>query len=211
LRRVAGSRLRRPVSIGGNEFGESEHSLSKDREQGRLTQAAPGMSLLLVQNYFSGRDKMKSIMWPVAAVFAGTLCPALMHASGPIGVYARVDKVTFEPNTGKEERIRISGVFIAAEERADNSVVYSAPRRGYLYLTLPKGNEELARKEWADLKSVAGTRQVVGLGSGWGTKVRVRKPDEEAKAPDEYPLGNGLVKINSDQPRAQALLGYKDR
>jgi hypothetical protein len=78
---------------------------------------------------------------------------------------------------------------------------------------LPRGNEQLARREWEDLKSIAGSRQVVGLGSVWSgsARVRVRKSDEEAKSPDDYPLGNGLVKINADQPRAKALLEYKDR
>src|SRR6202011_1099374 len=137
---------------------------------------------------------------------ATTLCTGIAHASGPIAVYALVDKVAFEPSSDKPERIRISGVFIAAAETPDNSTVYSAPQRGYLYFGLPKGNEELARREWADLKSVAGTRQVVGLGSSWGAKVHVTTPDEEPKSPAEYPMGNGLVKINSDQPIARALL-----
>jgi hypothetical protein len=154
---------------------------------------------------------MKSIICLTAAVFTITLCMGVVNASGPIGVYALVDKVAFEPSSDKPERIRISGVFIAAVETADNSTVYSAPQRGYLYLGLPKGKEELARREWADLKSVAGTRQVVGLGSSWGTKVRVRKLDEEANLPGDYPMGNGLVKINSDQPNARALLDYKER
>ena len=140
-----------------------------------------------------------------------TLCIGIAHASGPIAVYALVDRVVFAPSSDKPERIRISGVFIAAEQRPDNSTVYSAPQRGHLYFGLPKGNEELARREWADLKSVAGTRQVVGFGSSWATQARVRKPDEEAKLPGDYPMGNGLVKINSDQPRARALLDYKGR
>jgi hypothetical protein len=76
---------------------------------------------------------------------------------------------------------------------------------------LPKGKEELARREWADLKSVAGTRQVVGLGSSWSTKAHVRKPDEQAKLPGDYPMDNGVIKINSDQPKARALLDYKER
>lgn len=76
---------------------------------------------------------------------------------------------------------------------------------------MPDGASELALREWADLKSVAGTRQVVGLGSSWHNKVRLRKPNEEAKPPDDYPMGNGLVKINPEQPRAKALLDYKDR
>jgi len=154
---------------------------------------------------------MKLIGGPTAAIFAVTFCAGILPASGPFGVYALVDKVTFEPNSDKPERIRISGVFIAAEQRPDNSTVYSAPQRGYLYFRLPTSNEELARREWTDLKSVAGTRQVVGLGSSWGERVHVTSPDEAPKSPAEYPMGNGLVKINSDQPRARALLEYKGR
>jgi hypothetical protein len=160
---------------------------------------------------------MKSIICPAAAALAITFGLGVVSASGPIGVYALVDKVTFEPNADKPERIRISGVFMAAVETPDNSTVYSAPQRGYLYFGLPNGNEELARREWADLKSVAGTRQVVGFGSSWPGvvdphgRVRVRKLTEETKSPDDFPLGNGVIKINSDQPRAKALLDYKDR
>lgn len=154
---------------------------------------------------------MKPATWLATCVLALTVCPVLLTASGPIGVFALVDKVAFEPSSGKPERIRISGVFIAAEETPDNSTVYSAAQRGYLYLALPKSDEELARREWEDLKSVAGTRQVVGFGASWGPKVRVRKPDEDAKPPGEYPMGNGVVKINSDQPSAKALLNYKGR
>lgn len=146
-----------------------------------------------------------------SAILAATLGLGIAYASGPIGVYALVDKVAFEPGSANPERIRIWGVFSAAENTSDNSTVYSPPRRGYLYFQLPKGAEELARREWVDLKSVAGTRQVVGFGSSWGTKVRVRKPDEEAKLPGDYPMGNGVVKINFDQPRAKALLDYKER
>lgn len=153
---------------------------------------------------------MKSIVCPVTAVLAMTVCLGAVHASGPITVYALVDKVTFEPSADKPERVRLSGVFITAEGQSD---VYSAPQRGYLYFALPGGNEELARREWADLKSIAGSRQVVGLGSNWfgNVRVRVRKSDEEAKSPEQYPMGNGVVKVNPDQPRAKALLDYKDR
>jgi hypothetical protein len=151
---------------------------------------------------------MKSIVCSATAVLVITVCLGVVNASGPIAVYALVDKVAFEPSTDKPERIRVSGVFITAGERSD---VYSAPQRGYLYFALPKVNDELALREWADLKSIAGTRQVVGLGSSWSAKVRVRKSDEEAKSPDAYPMGNGLVKVNPDQPRAKALLDYTER
>jgi hypothetical protein len=149
---------------------------------------------------------MKSVVCLAAVVLAG-----VAHASGPIGVYALVDKVTFEPNVDNPERIRISGVFITALETPDNSTVYSAPQRGYLYFRLPKGTEELARREWADLKSVAGKLQVVGLGASWGAKVHVWKTDTGAMTPEDYPMGNGMVTVNADQPRARALLDYRAR
>lgn len=151
---------------------------------------------------------MKAIVCSAAAVLVITLCVGIVNASGPIAVYALVERVVFEPNADKPQRIRISGVFITAEDRSD---AYSAPQRGYLYFALPNGANEIALREWADLKSVAGTHQVVGFGSTWHNKVRLRKPDEEAKSPDDYPMGNGLVKINPEQPRAKALLDYKDR
>src|SRR2546429_4871384 len=151
------------------------------------------------------RRPPRSTLLPYTTLFRSL---GVANASGPIAVYALVDKVAFEPSADKPERIRVSGVFFTAGERSD---VYSAPQRGYLYFALPKANDELALKEWADLKSIAGSRQVVGLGSSWFAKVRVRKSDEEAKSPDDYPMGNGLVKVNPDQPRAKALLDYKER
>jgi len=153
---------------------------------------------------------MKLAGYSTTAVLS-VMCLGIGYASGPIGVYALVEKVAFEPSADRPDRIRITGVFITAEE--GSSGAYSAPQRGYLYLALPHGVEEMSRREWEDLKSIAGSRQVVGLGSVWmgRAKVRVRKSDEEAKSPDGYPLGNGLVKINADQPRAKALLEYKGR
>ncbi len=157
---------------------------------------------------------MKPILLLAAAVLAIALLPGVAKASGPIGVYALVEKVTFEPNADKPELIRIWGVFMTALETPDNANVYSTPQRGYLYFklpSLPSGNQDLARREWADLKSVAGTHQVVGFGAAWGPKIRVRKTYEGARPPDDYPVENGVIRINSDQPRAKALLDYKDR
>ena len=62
---------------------------------------------------------MKSIACSASAVVAIAVClgVTIANASGPIAVYALVDKVAFEPSADKPERIRISGVFITAEER----------------------------------------------------------------------------------------------
>ena len=149
---------------------------------------------------------MKSIACCTA--LAMTLFPGPAHASGPVAVFALVDKVVLEPNADQPERVRISGVFIVAKGQAGD---YGAPQRGYLYFVLPKEKYELVRRECSDLQSVAGTRQVIGLGSSWFATMRVRKADEEAKSPDAYPVGNGLIKMNSDERNAKALLEYKDR
>ena len=151
---------------------------------------------------------MSRLLCFATAVLAMTLGLETARASGPAALFALVDKVTLEPNADQPERIRVSGVFIVARGQSDD---YAPPERGYVYFVLPKDKYELVRRECSDLQSIAGTRQVVALGSSWFAKVRIRKADEEAKSPDPYPIGNGLIKIYSDQPRAKALLEYKDR
>src|SRR5947199_9817361 len=99
---------------------------------------------------------MKSIVCSATAVLVITVCLGVANASGPIAVYALVDKVAFEPSADKPERIRVSGVFITAGERSD---VYSPLQRGYLYFALPTANEDIALKEWADVKSIDGSPQ----------------------------------------------------
>ncbi len=79
-----------------------------------------------------------------ATAVLAVMCLGISYASGPIGVYALVEKVTFEPAADKPDRIRISGVFLTAEDGSSN--IYSAPLRCYLYFSLPRGNEQLARR-----------------------------------------------------------------
>ena len=150
---------------------------------------------------------MRRTLFLATAFFVALACRQPIYASGPISVYGLIDKVGFEPNAENPLRIRISGVFIAAEDQTGK---YSAPQPGTLYLALPMNNPELARREWADLKSVAGTRQVVGIGSSWSGIVRVRKSDD-SRSPDDYPMGNGVIRLNPGQPRAKELLEYKGR
>ncbi len=144
------------------------------------------------------------------AVYALSLAAGLgtLHASGPMAVYALIDKVSFEPSADHPDRIRISGVFITSEKQGS---VYSAPQRGYLYFSLPARDSERGRVEWSDLKSVAGTRQVVAFGTGWFGEVKVRKPDSTENSPDEYSLNIGVTRLNDSQPRAKALLEYKEQ
>src|SRR5688572_33124636 len=94
----------------------------------------------------------------LAGVVVWGLGSSTAVASDPVGVYAFVDKVVLEPSEGQPERIQIWGGFALAEGRGDT---YAPAKRGYMYFALKPGEEELSRKEWNDLKSLAGAEQFV--------------------------------------------------
>ena len=141
---------------------------------------------------------MKPIRFAAAmfAALAGTAPGTVLHASDRTGIYARIDKVVMEPNEQAPQRIQVWGVFALAEPKDPND--YRPPARGYLYYALGP-NAALALREWADLKSVAGTNQIVAFGARWPSSpasVRVRKADERPESPDAYVMDIGLRKIN---------------
>jgi len=127
-------------------------------------------------------------------------------ASDPVGVYALVDKVVFEPNDSAPERMQIWGTFIVSA--AEYGSVYGQPARGYLYFSLPSGKEQLAKTEWADLKKIAGTGQAIAFGSRYQqmkTHARVRKASDKPDSPDVYPTGIGLTKLDDSNYQVKAL------
>jgi hypothetical protein len=133
----------------------------------------------------------------VLAVATVLMTGGFVGASDPIGGYMIVDKVVLEP-ADAPTTIQIWGaVALAKGEHGDD---YSAPVRGYLYYKTPSGKEDVCRKEWNDLKKAAGTPQIIGFGSRYNLKAfgKVRKANEKPETPDNYPLGNGLVKIGED-------------
>jgi hypothetical protein len=120
------------------------------------------------------------------------LTPSTRAVSDWVGVYASIDKVVFEPNDSAPERIQIWGAFALAVNENRND--YQPAKRGYLYYALKPGKEEVCRKEWADLKRIAGSESIIGFGVR-NEPVRLRKSDEKPANPDFYPVGMGLVKI----------------
>jgi hypothetical protein len=140
---------------------------------------------------------------------SATLTATLAYASDPTGVFARVDRVAMEPNTNSPETIQIWGVFSIADPSKANSYLPAA--RGYLYYKLAD-NPAAARKEWADLKQVAGTDQIVAFGSRWGKKAQLRKKDDKPENPDPYQVGTGVHKVggNTDYAPIRAIKDYKD-
>jgi hypothetical protein len=128
-----------------------------------------------------------------------------LHASDRVAVYARVDRVVLMPNASAPTTIQVFGVFSVADRKNPND--YQAPAKGYLYFRLP-GDEQLARREWADLQSVAGTPQIVAFGNRYTMTARVRPEKEAPAAPDLYDVDAGLTKINgrTDYAPIRALL-----
>jgi hypothetical protein len=117
------------------------------------------------------------------------------RASDPIGAYALIDKVVLEPNTEAPLRIQVWGAFTFAREGDGDT--YTAPVRGYLYYRAVEGKEDVCRNEWKDMKKIAGTGEVIGLGSRYNRAAlgTVHRAGDKAEKADPYPLGMGLVRV----------------
>jgi hypothetical protein len=138
-----------------------------------------------------------------------------LQASGPVAVYALVDRVVFEPDEATAQRVQIWGAFSVLGERS----TYSGVQSGYLYyrMNLPNcGNprtvcdaiERSTRALWSDLKKVAGTGKAVGFGGNLGTQSagKIRKASEKPKSPDAFPGGNPVVELGASQSGVAAEL-----
>jgi hypothetical protein len=173
--------------------------------------------------------------------------PASLTASGPLGIYGIVEKVVFEPDEKAPERIQVWGAFayVDQDQRPGRAGAVSPAKRGYLYLTLPiilpatKSQVEVIRREWADLKAVAGTGQAIGFGS-WGytggfvglqpdanttsppyileaaprggarADLRVRPASEAPTSPAGYQTNAGIVRLAADGSHAVIVQQLKD-
>ena len=67
-------------------------------------------------------------------------CQLSALASDPIGIYALVDKVVFEPNEKAPERIQVWGAFAIAEGYGST---YDKAQRGFLYYKLNEKKPEV--------------------------------------------------------------------
>jgi hypothetical protein len=89
-------------------------------------------------------------------------------ASGSLGIAAVIERVVFEPNGDAPERVQVFGAFAYYDGQANEASEFTDPVRGYLYFSLPSsGSSTTARREWADLATMAGTGEPVAFG-GYG-------------------------------------------
>lgn len=132
----------------------------------------------------------------VAVLGACLVTTATLLASDFVGVYAVVDSVVLEPNATAPERIQIRGAFALSEGTRGSA--YGTAQRGYLYYSCPPGKQDICRREWADLQTVAGKNVGVGFGARFLPTGRVRKADETPASPDVYPIERGVVRLSAD-------------
>lgn len=146
-------------------------------------------------------------------------------ASGTLGIFAVIDRVVFEPNAEAPERVQVFGAFAYYAGQLGTRSLYSDAVRGYLYFSLPsRGNPDIARREWADLAAVAGTREAVAFGGyffsgsfdgispdgqrdpavsghaldGFGNILAVRPVGTEPTMPSEYVVSDpGVVRLGA--------------
>ena len=132
----------------------------------------------------------------LAASAAWAVDPARLAASDPVGVYAVVEKVVFEPSESAPERAQVWGAFAVADRT--NNDDYQPAERGYLYYGCPANQARTCANEWADLKSVAGTGAGVGFGGRFLSAGRVRPASEKPSAPDVYPIRIGVMRMTGN-------------
>jgi hypothetical protein len=133
------------------------------------------------------------------------LAAAGASASGPVAVYALIDKVVMEPNEREPQRLQVWGVFSVA--KGEKGYEYESPAYGYMYFSVLPDSADKCRREWVDLGKLAGTDQVVAIGDRTLFKgARVRSRSEKPDKPDLYPLAWGLLRIHSRNPLARQLL-----
>src|SRR5580765_7883728 len=89
------------------------------------------------------------------------LASVVVFASDPLGVYCVVNKVVMLPDETQPNAIQVWGACSLAvggmqEDHTYTNPWYTEPQAGYMYYIAPSGKQEIAIKEWKDLKSVAG-------------------------------------------------------
>lgn len=154
---------------------------------------------------------MKTARWSMFVLICAVVVVTSVEvwASGPVAVYALVDKVVFEPNDTKPERIQIWGAFSLAAE--PYSTKYSSAQKGYLYYTLEVEQVDFGqstRAAWMDLKKAAGTGEAIAFGGGFMSRGsgKLRKATDKPGSPDPYPVGNPVVKLGAAQAPIAAQL-----
>ena len=149
---------------------------------------------------------MKVLRPIVAVAFLAFTTPA--WASSPMGVFARVDKVVFEPSEAEATKVQIHGAFALHKGPPSRGFDYSEPMTGYMYLTCPLGMESECRLQWQDIKGYIGKQQCAGFGQQLRSFGTVRAHNAAPVQPDTYDLGMGVSGASSAGGMCPRLLAF---
>jgi hypothetical protein len=144
----------------------------------------------------------RGLVCKLLGVTAGLVLTVVpMKASDMVGMYCIVTNVVMAPDDKAPTTVQVWGACSPSTggEMEDGKFVpgwYAPPRKGYLYYSLPKGQETVAQREWADFKRLAGTGDVVGFAARRQNVGRIRLAAEAPRDPDVYPIHNGVSKLN---------------
>ena len=174
--------------------------------------------------------------WRTTLAFVGILAAtAPLTSSGPLGIYAIVEKVVFEPSEAAPERIQVWGAFAYVDGAGGQGLSVSPAKLGYMYFRIDPPQADAIKKEWADLKAVAGTGQAIGFGQWFyfgafttlkpdagrdtppnivdrsqRTDLRVRPASEAVASPVLYQTNAGIVKLSDTGGHAAIVKQLKD-
>jgi hypothetical protein len=134
----------------------------------------------------------------VGATLAFVGMPTL--ASTRVAVYAIIDDIELEPSSFEPERAWISGVFVVPTPVS--SGLHEAPVRGHLYFSLNPAKPDATRRDWEELRAVAGTSNPVGFGQYWMPCAQSRWPGFPHSAASDRSNCSFEATVQSDRTRA---------
>lgn len=150
--------------------------------------------------------KLALLRLTVSVLLLPLTLSSVLAKNTTVAIYGIVSRVTFEPN----DCVRISGIFVVPVHMSSGD--YQKPQRGYLYLKFEPDAEQAIRREWNDLKAIAGSGKVVAFGQYWvpnpydpqgnphhSLEVTVHPESEIGATPDVYPipLPGGVTKAEA--------------
>jgi hypothetical protein len=129
----------------------------------------------------------------LVAIAAVGVLAAPAGASSPAGVACLIEKVVLDP-AERPDTAQVWGACAIAQSDALYTPL-GPPARGYLYYFVPAGRVEIVRNEWKDLQALAGKPEAAVFGDRTQRLPRLRPATEQPKAPDEYVVSVGVVKV----------------
>jgi hypothetical protein len=155
----------------------------------------------------------------LTVLLASLMLSAPAWASVPMSVWAKVQKVVYEPQKAGATRIQIHGAFMFYKDIDAGAPLepfldyYTAPASGVLYYECPAGQAEICADEWADIE--ASIAWPTGMCISWGNWDQpvgtLHAPGAALGSPDLYPIHMGTPPGNYGHRPCMSLREFVER